>query len=275
MEKKIAVMSNTSDLADFFLCNRSQAVPVKSESDDTIRPDPINLIPEKRKYYKQPKDISGKFYKTLPGFLIQVLENLGPTPEEELVELLGKHLSGLRAACGSIYKNKPGRCLNGVCKMPIFSVEGGIWSLKKDEVVVYREKFMQKCKKTGKRIEVKKNGIRKSERIINVLRGYSLQLAKDSRTEALIKNPIKELTGDEDLFQAAKKIGHERLIGVLQSYSVVSKYFMQKLKREDDSTDFLNIERDIDGIYMKLSRIEDHLVRYSVTESKSESLKRE
>lgn len=275
MENKMASLANSSDLADFFLCTRSQPVPIKSELDDIIRPDAINLIPQKRKNFKQPKDLSGKFYKTLPGFLIQLLENQGPTPEKELIDLLSKNLSSLRSTCGSVYKNTPLRCLNGICKMPIFSVENNIWSLKMDEVIKYREKFIQKCKKTAKPHEGEKKGIRKSERIINTLKNYSLQLAKDSRTEILIKNPLKELTGDEDLVEAAKKIGHERLIGILQSYSVVSKYFMQKLKREDNSTQFLNIERDIDGIYMKLSRIEDHLVRYSVTESKSDSIKRE
>ena len=71
-----------------------------------------------------------------------------------------------------------------------------------------------------------KKGLRKTEKIVALLRGYSGRLAKDPRTEHLIKDPLKELNGIEDLQEAASKIGFERLIGVLQAYSVVSKHPM-------------------------------------------------
>lgn len=271
MEERKPHASNNSDLADFFLCNQSHAKSDQSEANDS---DNISIyLPRKRKNLKQPKDISGKFYRTLPGYLIQLIESQGPMQESELIEVLGQQLPSLRNTCGSVYKNAPVRCLNGICKMPIFIVRDQVWSLNEEEVPKYRDRFLQKRMHKKKVVEIDKRGIKKSEKIISILRSYSQQLAKDPRTEILIKDPLKELNGNEDLAEASKKVGYERLIGILQSYAVVSKYYIQRLKKEDNPVHFNNIERDIDGIYSKLSRIEGHLVRYSVTESKSESIK--
>ena len=135
----------------------------------------------------------------------------------------------------------------------------------------YRDRFIVRSKKKAKTPAKEKKGLRKTERIVSLLRGYSLRLAKDSRTERLVKEPLKELTGSEDFQEAASKIGYERLIGILQAYSIVSKHFIILMKNESSSVQFNNIEKDIDGIYSKLARIEGHLYKYSHTGSKSDS----
>jgi hypothetical protein len=270
MSNKNIYTPYNSDLADLFISIKNEG---KSEADEYIESESNAYLPQKRKNSKQPKDPSGKFYRTLPGFLVHYLENQGPTSESDLLEILVQHLPSLRNTCGSLYKNSPVRCLNGICKMPIFNIQDRVWSLNSEEVEKYRHHFLSRSKRTVKIPDSDKKGVRKSERVINILKGYSLQLAKDPRTETLVKDPLKEITGNEDITEAAKKIGFERLIGVLQAYAVVSKFYIHKLKKEDDSVQFKNIERDIFGIQSKLSKIEGHLVRYSSIASNSESNK--
>ena len=270
MDEKKFVPYN-SDLADFFLCTRNSANSEVPDNLEYQEPKELNEFPIKRKNLRQPKDASGKFYKTLPGFLISYIETQGPTPEHELLKVLAENLPHLRNACGSLYKNTPLKCLNGICRMPIFIVKDAVWDLNIEEVKIYREQFITKTKKTVKAPEREKKGMRKTEKIVALLRSYSAKLSKDPRTERLVKDPLKELDGNEDLQEAARKIGFERLIGILQSYSVVSKHFIMLMKREQSSVQFNNIEKDIEGIYSKLARIEGHLLKFSNTSSKSES----
>lgn len=262
-----------SDLADFFLCTKNS---IKSDCDESVfslENKDLYALPVKRRNLKQPKDPSGKFYKTLPGFLINYIETQGPTLETELVKLLSEHLTHLRNASGTIYKNSPLKCLQGICRMPVFNVANGMWKINPEEVALYRDNFIIKARKRINSKERDKKGLRKTERIVQLLRSYSSKLSKDPRTERLIKNPLKELTGSEDIQEAAQKIGYERLIGIMQAYSVVSKHFIMLMKKEETSVQFSNIEKDIEGIYSKLSRIEGHLMKFSMTSSKSESNK--
>ena len=128
-------------------------------------------------------------------------------------------------------------------------------------------------KKKRKRKETSfEKGVIKTEKVINLLKNYSLKLSKDPRTDNLVKDPLRELTGNEDLQEAANKIGYERLIGILQSYSIVSKYYIRLMKREKGSIEYSNIEKDIEGIYSKLNKIEGHLIRYNSSGSKSSNL---
>ena len=157
--------------------------------------------------------------------------------------------------------------------MPIFKIENRIWSLNYEEVEKYRHSFISKTRKSVKVPEAEKKGVRKSERVMNILKSYSLALAKDPRTEVLVKDPLRELTGDEDMTEASKKIGYERFIGVLQAYSIVSRFYIHKMKKEEESVQFMNIEKDINGINLKLAKIEGHIMRYSSVASHSESNK--
>ena len=157
--------------------------------------------------------------------------------------------------------------------MPIFKIENRIWSLNYEEVEKYRHSFVSKSRKSAKIPEAEKKGVRKSERVMNILKSYSLALAKDPRTEVLVKDPLRELNGNEDMTEAAKKIGYERLIGVLQAYAIVSRFYIHKMKKEEESVQFLNIEKDINGINLKLAKIEGHIMRYSSIASHSESNK--
>ena len=253
-EKKYPPSSN--DLADFFLGSKD------SESENN--PDPeegkdFSALPIKRKNLRQPKDPSGKFHRTLPGFLIHYIECSGPTKEDDLIQVLSENLHKLRNSSGAVYRNSTAKCLAGVCGMPIFTISGHIWDLVPQEVRAYRDTFISKIKKPHRGNKIEKKGLRNTEKIVGVLRKYSLQMSKDSRTSSLLTDPLKELTGTEDIQEAATKVGYERLIGILQSYYVVSKHYMYLISKEKNSVQLTNLEKDINGIYSKLSRIESHL----------------
>lgn len=112
---------NPSDSADYFLYAKNSP---KSELEGTEIGENVSF-PIKRKKHKQPTDQAEKFNKTLLGFLINYLESRGPVQETSLMLILDDHLSELRSSCGAVYKNSPLKCLNGVCRMPIFHVHNG------------------------------------------------------------------------------------------------------------------------------------------------------
>lgn len=258
-----------NEMADYFLFSKTSVKSETEESVDCADNEEILALPIKRKNIKQPSDLSGKFYKTLPGFMINYLENQGETMESDLIRVVQENLPYLRNSSGSLYKNSAKKCLNGVAGMGCFAINNEVWALNPREVEMYRERFLFKAKRIRKPKVTEKKGLRKTERIVSMLRKFSGQLAKDPRTERLTRDPLKEVMGTEDLQEAASKIGYERLIGILQAYSVVSKHFIMLIHKEKASIQFENIEKDIQGIYSKLSRIEDHLSRPSKSENKS------
>jgi hypothetical protein len=261
----------SNDMADFFLSGKiTPKVPVMKLE----RPEPASfpVLPIKRKNFKQPKDCLEKFSRTLPGFLINYLENNGPKTESDLIETLTAILPDLRNASGSIYKNTPTKCLNGICRMPMFIIENGIWNINLPEACKYRNNYTFRLKKkTIATVPFEKKGLRKTEKIVSLLRSYSSSLAKDIRTEKLVKNPLNELKGTESFQEAAGLVGYERLIGVLQSYSVVSKHFLKLANSQQTSSQLGNIEKEIESIYSKLGKIENHLIKSSLVASKSKS----
>ncbi|OMJ91535.1 hypothetical protein SteCoe_5908 [Stentor coeruleus] len=263
---------NNSEISDYFFGAGTSSKSEFEESVLSLEKDLFNL-PEKRKKVRQPKDPNGKFYKTLPGFLINYLETQGPTSEKDILRLLDENLSNLRNASGTSYKNSSSKCLQGICRMPIFCISNTVWDLNSEEVSKYRESFIIRTKKKQKLPERNPKGLRKTDRIVNLLRNFSGKLAKDPRTERLVMNPLKELIGNEDLQEAETKLGQERLMGILQAYSVVSRHFIKIMKREENSIQYSNIEKDIEGIHSKLARIEGRLLKYTGSSANSESNK--
>ena len=109
-----------SEMADFFLSKKNSVKSECKEHLERLNSKNIYALPIKRKNLKQPRDPSGKFHKTLPGFLINYLEKQGPTKEIDLIRVLSENISSLRNSSGNIYKHSPLKCLQGIGRMSIF-----------------------------------------------------------------------------------------------------------------------------------------------------------
>ncbi|CAG9320369.1 unnamed protein product [Blepharisma stoltei] len=221
----------------------------------------IQDLPQKRKNVRQPDDPIRKFNNTLPGYVINYLRKNGPTTEEVILENVRRDIGGLRSATGNKYKSKdPKSCLTGVSKMEIFEQVDGIWFLRNDEANEYEEetieKFVQKSKKYNPTVFKAERSLKKSERMINLLKSYSKRLGEDPKYADLIRNPLKNIVGNEDLVDVSNKIGQERLIGILQAYDIVKKCFINDINRRNKNQASNAV---IDGIYEKVFKIEEIL----------------
>lgn len=118
------------------------------------------------------------------------------------------------------------------------------------------QKFAQKIKRSSKHSDDETRTLKKSDKILNMLKGFSKRLLDDAKYSDLIKNPLKNIIGNEDLVEVSNKIGQERLIGILQAYDLVKRSFINQISKKNQST---NTNSIIDGIYQKIHRIEDIL----------------
>lgn len=62
------------------------------------------------------------------------------------------------------------------------------------------------------------------DKVIIMFEKFCRKLKTDPHYKTIIKDPIKALTGEEDLLQAINKLGHDRLLGMLQCFCMMKPY---------------------------------------------------
>lgn len=65
---------------------------------------------------------------------------------------------------------------------------------------------------------------KKLDKIVIMFEKFCNKLKTDQHYKNIIKDPIKHLTGEEDMLEAIHKLGQERLLGMLQCFVMMKPY---------------------------------------------------
>lgn len=83
---------------------------------------------------------------------------------------------------------------------------------------------MNKIKNTTSEQLPIKVSSKRLDKIVIMLEKFCNKLKTDQHYKNIIKEPIKLLTGEEDMLEAINKLGQERLLGMLQCFCMLKPY---------------------------------------------------
>eukprot|EP00743_Colponemidia_sp_Colp-15_P004414 GILK01004760.1.p1 GENE.GILK01004760.1~~GILK01004760.1.p1 ORF type:complete len:346 (-),score=46.27 GILK01004760.1:295-1260(-) len=195
--------------------------------------------------------------KTLPGFLIKFVRGKGTATEEEMFQEVIKVYDDLRKPDGTRYKGTIEKSIRGsLYANNLFErAEDGTWKVKEPESSLYerqvgermmkrqREKFDQlqhrgqrkrRIGDEGQALVARPRKQRKSTKkqaIIEMLDNFSKHLMGEADWKVCFNNPFKGFKGTESEQDLWKKLGHERFIGVMQTYNYFKDMLVTNQRR--------------------------------------------
>ena len=205
---------------------------------------------------KRPTDVRSKHRLTMHGFLIDYLEQNGPTPLDTLRTVLAQVYPDLRTKGGSKYRGSPHKSLLGaLTNKELFSCENDLVHVSPLAIIQEAQKTKQSLRKAQAPAPVRSS--RKLRKLATLLQGLRTHLSTQPQFVYAIRRPLKRLQGSEELLAAAEVVGFERLIGLVQGFHFGRKYLIMQEDSRPRKKDPMEIS--LQGILSKLATIEASL----------------
>lgn len=204
---------------------------------------------------------------TLPGYVIKLLAIKNRLTFEEVVIEVSKVYPTLRRSDGSKYTGNIDKTVRAcLTTLDAFKeVDGIYWTIRQEQAQMYQEKTTEKLKnilsqkkknkigiegninpqgneisegqneKKAEKLKPKRRYKRKCEKyeqIYNLLDDCSKVIKSDTKTKYLLDNPFKRVKGNETSQSLWKKLGPERMMGIVQCFEFFSPVIHEYIKKK-------------------------------------------
>ena len=180
-----------------------------------------------------------RFRGSLMGFLIYYFRaHPECTSQAELVAKVGPLLANLKRTDGSCYSEDVNKAVLGcLFTGAVFEQSAAGWTLHVERAELYeRRVLMSLAKRDQQKVATRRVSKREKHKKAKATLKYAQRLATYLKSQPELheelSDPLQRVSGNESLKTLQRRLGRERLQGLLQGYAAFNTYFAQLFPEE-------------------------------------------